>query len=252
MRPFLILLATAALSLPAHAGTPPERQSRDAFHWRGAAPGVFLRNLNGPVTVEAAQGNEIEIVGTVSWVRGDPSSVKVELRPGARGVTACVVHVSEEARCGEHGDYRAGKRSDRDGDVSVALRVKLPAGATVDASSVNGGVTVTADPSRVVASTVNGSIRVASVRAPLRLSTVNGRIEAELSAPPAGELELTTVNGDVRVAAPHKLDLDIDASTVRGAVSIDGQSMGRAVRATLGRGGPKLTARTTNGQIRIE
>lgn len=66
-----------------------ERQSKEAFRWSGRAAGLFVRNINGPISVEAAAaGGEIEVVVTVSWKDSAPDAIRWEVQSGSKGVSA--------------------------------------------------------------------------------------------------------------------------------------------------------------------
>lgn len=227
-----------------------ERQSKEAFRWTGKADGLFVRNLSGPIIVEAAPpGGEIEIVGTVSWKDSAPDGIRWEVQSGSKGVTVCALWPAAEATCGPNGDYRHG--AVRKNDVSVSLRVRLPAGTRLDVAATNGSVEITAEPAILVARTVNGSLRVASA-APADVATVNGDVTVTVGAAARGDLSFETVNGSIRVDVPDGFDGEARASTNNGSVTIAGKRLGRGGEATFGRGGRKLVASSTNGAIVVE
>lgn len=73
-----------------------------------------------------------------------------------------------------------------------------------------------------------------------------------MAATPRGDLSFQTVNGAIRVDVPDDIDAAAHVSTVRGSVTIAGQKLGRNAATTLGRGGRRITAATTNGTVTIE
>lgn len=228
-----------------------ERQSKEAFRWSGRAAGLFVRNLSGPITVEAAPaGGDIEVVGTVSWKDSAPDAIRWEVQAGDRGVTVCALWPAASATCGANGEYRMGDT--RKNDLSVSLRVRLPAGTRLDVSSVNGDVEVSADPASLVARAVNGGVRVTSGAAAVDAQTVNGDIEAAIATAPRGDLTFRTVNGTIHVDVPEDLDAEASASTLHGTVTIAGQRLGHRAQTTLGRGGRRLSASTTNGSVVVD
>lgn len=228
-----------------------ERQSKEAFRWSGKAPGLFVRNLNGPITVEAAPaGGPIEVVGTVSWKDSAPEEIRFEVKASDQGVTVCALWPSTRASCGPNGESR--HENTRKNDLSVSLRVRLPAGTRLDVAAVNGDVEINADPAAVVARSVNGTVTVSAGAAPLDLGTVNGSIAATVTGAPKGDLSFETVNGSIRVDVPDGLDAEASASTVSGSVTIAGQRLGRAGHTTLGRGGRKLELSSVTGAIVVD
>ena len=65
----------AALALPAVG----QQTQADAFKWNNrVAAGNWVRvyNLNGRITVGAASGDNVEVVATKQWRRGDPAVVR--------------------------------------------------------------------------------------------------------------------------------------------------------------------------------
>jgi DUF4097 and DUF4098 domain-containing protein YvlB len=175
--------------------------------------------------------------------------------PSARGVTICAVWAAREARCGDGGDYHMDHV--RKNDLAVRFTVKLPRGVKVDASTVNGEVTIAGAAAAVVANTVNGRIRVHTGTGAVNASSVNGSVEATVDAVTDGDVELATVNGAVTALLPKNLNATLDASTVNGRVDTDfpvqmtGQVSPRHMRGTIGWGGIQLKLNNVNGSISI-
>jgi DUF4097 and DUF4098 domain-containing protein YvlB len=80
----------------------------------------------------------------------------------------------------------------------------------------------------------------------------------------SGDVRLTTVNGAVRLEVPSTADIDLDAATVNGGVSVDDRlklsdvsgnrsSFGpsTSIRGRMNKGGPRVTLQTTNGGVRV-
>ena len=99
------LVFVTALALPA-AGQ--QRQSADAFKWSGHVPAggwLRVRNLNGPITVTAASGNDVEVTAVKRWRRGDTAVVHFQTKkygPGDESVVICALW-GERSTCDEHG-----------------------------------------------------------------------------------------------------------------------------------------------------
>src|SRR5437588_2343632 len=97
----------ATIALPAAAQ---ERQSGDAFNWSGRVPAgrwIRVRNLSGSITVGPASGDNVEVIATKRWRRGDPSVVHFETRkfgPGDESVLICALW-GDRSTCDEH-NYR--------------------------------------------------------------------------------------------------------------------------------------------------
>src|SRR6476620_4749257 len=105
------LLAAALFVLPLVAQGQQTR-TENAFNWNGKVPAgrwIRVRNLNGPLTVGAASGDNVEVTAVKRWRRGDPSVVHFETQkvgPNDESVLICALW-GERARCDENG-YRGG------------------------------------------------------------------------------------------------------------------------------------------------
>ncbi len=222
-------------------------QSAEAFAWRGRLePGktLLLRNLNGPIVVEAAAGDEAEVTAGVGFEKSSPKDIRFEQRTDARGVQICAAWPGQ-ASCF---DGAGGKVADN--DLQVTFRVKLPRGAGLDAGTVNGELAVRGVAGAARLATVNGGVEVGAAAAPLTVGTVNGSIHARLvGLAGVGDLHFATVNGDVNVQLPAHADAEVAARTVSGTISILGTSYREKARTTLGKGGRQLSAQTVNGSI---
>lgn len=244
-----------------------QRRSNQDFSWEGAiASGrhLYVRNLNGSITVQRATGDKAEVTAVKRWRRGDPADVKIEVtKVGSndQDVLVCAVW-SERTQCDEDGYETRNDRNwwrdhDNRNDVSVEFTVRLPAGVRLVTSTVNGGLDIEGATSSVEASTVNGEIHAASTGGPVTASTVNGSIEVRMREMGTEPLEFSTVNGSVTVYVPDNINAELDMRTVNGRVSSDfpltisGRINPRHLRATLGKGGQRLEFSTVNGSVEL-
>jgi hypothetical protein len=263
MRHLDFLAAVSALAIISPAAGAQDRQSDNSFKWTGAIEAghsVYARNLNGAVRMEAGSGNEVEVRAEKKWRRGDPQDVKVTAEKTSRGdVLVCVIYVNRNTRCDEDGYSVRGhdNRGDRN-DVSVDLIIRVPKGAKVDASTVNGGLTIEGAGAEVKASTVNGGIQASSTGGPVSAHTVNGSITVRAGALGTGPLAYETVNGSITIELPADLNADLDMSTVNGSISSDdfpitvqGRFDRRHIAGKIGKGGVPLHLKTVNGSIRL-
>lgn len=245
-----------------------ERGSRDAqatfqegaeFTWTGAVDSddaIEIKGVNGAIIAEMASGTEIEVVAVKKGRKSDPSEVIIEVIEHEGGVTLCAVYPSrgrQENYCGP-GDE--GRNNIRDNDVQVTFYVKVPAGTTLRASTVNGDIDIIDLESDVEGSTVNGSVEVTTTGF-AHASTVNGSIHAVMGVIDSRGMRFSTVNGSIDLDVPDDLDADIDASWVNGGLESDlemelvGRISKRSAHGRFGRGGPDIELRTVNGSIRI-
>ena len=258
----VLALALAAMA-PATVQAQEGRLERDVFTWSGRIPQsrwIMVRNVNGPIYVESTSGDRVEVTGTRRTRRGDPEFVRFEVkRFGAsdQDVLVCALW-GDHSTCNEDGYRSRGGNRNRSNDVSVEFRVRVPRGIKIAVHGVNGEVRVQGVESEVEAGSVNGSVFVETRRGPVSASTVNGSVRASM-----GRFELDTdlrfssVNGTVVAEFAEGINAEVDLSTVNGRfmtdfpVTITGRIDPRRLRATLGKGGPRIKLSTVNGNVEL-
>lgn len=253
------VIALAASTLGAQ-----ERRASTDFRWEGAIPDgrwLQVRNVNGDITVSESTTGRVEVIGIKQWRRGDPDDVRIEVSKvgkNSEDVLICALW-GKTATCDEDGYHSGKERRNRDNDVSVEFTVKLPKGVKISVGTINGGVEVSGASSEVEASTVNGAIEATSSTGPVNASTVNGSIRARMSTlAGADNLDFSTVNGSIVVELPAQLDAEVRMSTVNGRLTsrdypltLSGRINPRSLRATIGKGGPRLSFTTVNGNVEL-
>ena len=268
--PRIHLVTVAALAAGFAVVSPPlqaQRTERDAFTWAGKIPEgrwINVRNLNGTVAVERGTSDKVEVTATKHTRRGDPDYVHFEVKkygPSDQDVLICALW-GENSQCDEDGiknrNDRNDRRGNRENEVSVEFRVKVPKGVKVAAHSVNGEVRVEDVASEVEAESVNGSVVVSTVSGPVNASTVNGSVRASMGKFDLNsDLQFSSVNGTVIAEFANDINADVDLSTVNGRfltdfpVTISGRIDPRRLRATLGKGGPRIRLSTVNGNVEL-
>lgn len=247
------------------AATAGAQETRN-WEWKGqvgAGRTVYLRNVNGEVRFEQGTGNTVEVRAEKRWRRGDPDDVRIEARQVGSGngdVLICALW-HERATCDEDGYHSNNSGRGRDwndrNDVSVHFVVRVPPNARVDASTVNGDLTVDGTTADIEASTVNGDVEARSAGGRVEATTVNGSINVRTTANNANGLEYSTVNGSITIELPANTNANVNFTTVNGSIQSDfpltlsGNINPRRIRAALGEGGPTLRASTVNGSIRL-
>jgi hypothetical protein len=272
--PVLALLGALAPPLPAqenerHEGSSywgsvfsdfflgPEK--RDEFRWTGRiAPGgtLEIKGINGSISATPASGREIELVATKRGRRQDPKLVEIEFAEHAGGLTVCAVYPSSADRPNECKPGREGRMNIRNNDVHVDFAIRLPAGVSFVARTVNGAVVADGLSANVEAYTVNGGIRL-QASGSARAETVNGSIRATLAKSDWKDpLAFKTVNGSVRVSLPASSDTSVRVETVNGGIASEFEMSEqkrtrRSLTGTIGRGGRELQITTVNGSVAL-
>jgi hypothetical protein len=236
-------------------------QTETTFDWQGKVSqgqALFLRDVNGDITVTAATGQTAEVHAVKTWQRGDPSQVQVLAVPGDSGATICALWRGRTGDCGANGHYTThGFRNSS--DVRVQLTVKLPKGARLDVFGTNGNINVTGAAAELKLITVNGGIDAITSTGGISAVTVNGNVNATTKAlPPGSAVKVVTVNGSITVTLPVKLDADISAKAVSGGVqsefpvAISSGMLGKKIEGRVGAGGVKIDLTTVNGSIELK
>lgn len=157
------------------------------------------------------------------------------------------------------------------GDVAVAGtgevrassgngKVRVSAGGAANASSGNGDVRVERAGGPVRASSGNGDVFVATSRGPVNASSGNGDVNVAMDAiaDVADDMELSSGNGTVTVTVPSDFAGELDASTGSGKfysdfpLTLRGRIDPRRVRATIGKGGRRISMHSGNGDVELK
>jgi len=249
-----------ALALPIAA----QAQQSEPFNWSGRVPAgrwIRVRDLNGSITVGAATGDNVEVIATKRWRRGDPNTVRIETKkfgPNDESVLICALW-GERSSCDERHYETHGDRGMRNNDVNVEFRVLVPRGVKVGVNTINGAVSVDGATAEVDAETINGEVEVATSGGPVNAKTVNGGVRARVGRVDSdADMEFTTVNGSVIAEFTGDFGGDVEMSTVNGAlrtdyeITISGRLDPKHLRAHIGKpGGPRIQLETVNGSVEL-
>lgn len=174
---------------------------------------VVVKNVEGLIEVEGWDKRELELTGTLGpdveklEITGNDSSIRIEVKL---------------------------PRSSRDIDGDSTLRLKIPYGATLEATGVSADVRVRGLKGPVTAESVSGDVRLEVESARIKGSSVSGDVEVNAPAKEArlssvsgdvhargirGELRIESVSGEITVEARDLATLE--AETVSGDVNVD-------------------------------
>jgi hypothetical protein len=210
---------------------------------------------------------------SISYRIAVPADTAVSSKSGSGSQTISGLAGPVQARAGSGslrvekiaGDVgaRAGSGSIRINDVGN-LEVKTGSGS-IDALAVRGAITASAGSGRIELEQTgagdvsihsgSGGVRVRGVRGGLSVSTSSGSIRAQ------GEMvrdwSLEASSGEITVELPPEAAFELDASTSSGSidserpVTMTGRLSKKALRGSVGSGGPRLDIETTSGSIVI-
>ncbi len=137
-----------------------------SLRWNGSLPPggtLELRGLNGPVRIEAGEGDRIEVSATRRGPRSVFSAIEIKIVEHGRGVTVCAVCQGLDKTAPRRLERRASRAVV---SVRVDLIARVPPGVHVIASTVNDDIEVVGLASNVEAGTSNGRVRFLPAAAP--------------------------------------------------------------------------------------
>jgi Putative adhesin len=217
-----------------------------------SAPGrVEISNVNGKIDVEPSNGSSIEVVA-VKIARGaTPERAKEALGRAEIVEDATRESVRLTTKFQRETSWLHG------GGLVVEYTVKVPAGAEVKFTTVNGGVNLTGLSGRITAETTNGGIVARNVGGAIDATTTNGGVDVELTRVADGGARLGCTNGGIKLRLPQDARASISASVTNGGIDTSGltletsESSRRRLEGRLNGGGPPIRLEGTNGGITI-
>lgn len=216
---------------------------------------VSVSNVNGSITVEAWDRNEVKLEVTKiadSKETLQDIEIRIDSKPDYFEVD------TDYGRWNRNGNGNKNWNSSR--KLEVEFRLSVPRTAVLDEiETVNGSVTVSNFTNYTEISAVNGSVKATNLRGTAKLSTVNGTTNAEFERlQPGDKISLSTVNGSVNVTIPSDANATVKADTVNGAIKNDfglpvrkGKYVGRDLYGKIGSGETDIKLNSVNGGLSI-
>jgi DUF4097 and DUF4098 domain-containing protein YvlB len=214
---------------------------------------IALSNVNGSVTVEAWDRNEVKVeyVKTASE-REYLSQVNVRIDKTKERIEIEVDYDNWKDKNQGSGQNWKNRW------VSVDFKLMVPRGAVLDQiETVNGSIAVSNMTNFCKVSTVNGEVSGRNLRGTANLSTVNGLVAADFDRLESGsQITLNTVNGRASITIPSDSDATLKADTLNGTIVNDfglpvrkGQYVGRDLYGRIGNGDVKIKLSSVNGNL---
>jgi hypothetical protein len=212
-----------------------------------------INNVNGKIEVEPSTGNTVDVTAVKKAKAGSPEAAKAALE------RASIVEDVSSGRI--RIDTKVAKLEGvmiNGGNIQVEYRVKVPAGAEVKFTTVNGGIEVTGLNGRITAETTNGGVVTHDIGGQLDASTTNGGLEIDMSRMPEGGVKLEFTNGGLTMRVPKDAKATISASIANGDISAGdlpiettGESSRRRLEGRLNGGGARIQIEGVNGGITL-
>lgn len=208
-----------------------------------------------PLDIDAGHNGGIRVRG---WDRGDVlvrSRIQTHARTDAdaRRVAAGVRVDTSGAR------VRAdGPDTGRDENWSISFEINVPRTAMLTLHTNNGGIAIDDFRGTATFHARNGGVTLSNVGGDLRGETTNGGVTVDLDGDhwDGAGLDVETTNGGIRMTLPRGFSAQLETGTTHGGITVDFpvavQGRFRShLETTLGSGGPKIRAMTTNGGVTI-
>ena len=234
-----------------NAGGSTREETRESFRL-GAGAHVEVRHINGTVGIATAETDtaEVHIVRTAESAEDlEAQHIVVEDSPDSL--------VIRGEGGGGGGLWR--RLWGGGGQVRSELRLVIPRRAEVNVRHVNGPVAVGETEGAVEVRHVNGRVEVAGVSGRTEIAHVNGGVKLGVARLGGEGLEVRGVNGNVEVRLGERLDADIEVRGHNGGFALNVPNVTTQeresrsdFRARLGAGGPGISVRGVNGNLRFE
>ena len=212
-----------------------------------------INNVNGKISVEPSAGTTVDITAVKKARGGSPEAARAALERAniVEDVSAGRIKIDTKMTkmngIGLHG-----------GNVQVEYHVKVPAGAEVKFTTVNGGIDITGLTGRITAETTNGGVTTRDVGGQLDASTTNGGLDIDLSRIPEAGVKLDFTNGGLKMRMPRDAKATISASIANGGISAGdlpieatGENSRRRLEGRLNGGGARIQIQGVNGGITL-
>ncbi len=267
------LVLAAALCLAAAPLAAKVTENFDRTFELAAGGSVAVANVNGSIDIKASDGDRVVLhaVKTADNDRG-LQSVTIDIDSSPSAQDGKIERLWIETKHSKASWLRWGN------NPQVAYELTVPRGAAVEATSVNGAVTVEGVQGGIAAETVNGAVKIngaggaveaKTVNGAVKINgaggaveakTVNGAVQAGIADTPAGSsYSFQAVNGSLQVALPADVSGKFQAKTLHGAIETDfplevrkAKHWGKkSIDAQLGAGDARYSFSTVNGSIKI-
>lgn len=232
-------------------------KQKETAEWRKTyelQPGgrVEITNVSGKIDVQPSSGNSVEIVAEKSARAASTEAAKQALERIEIQESVSPGAIRIETRLQRSGGLFGGMNQ------QVHYVVRVPAGAEVKFSTVNGGIELTGLKGRINAQATNGGIKAHDVSGSIDASTTNGGVEVELAELADAGVKLECTNGGIELRLPSSSKATISARVVNGGIDTRGLSVettgaasSRHLDGRLNGGGSRVELEGVNGGIRI-
>lgn len=216
---------------------------------------LYIHNIQGDVTVEGYNGNEVKITYSKELEADNPR----ELERAKEEIQFIVdeeadrIHIYIDAPFINIKKWNRGisytmNEWDQDYQFHFDISVQVPQNTNLDLSTINNGKVLVENVQTkwLEVSNVNGAIELMDVSGMTDAHTVNGNITASYRQSSGESSSYQTINGTIDVTYPENLSADISFKSLNGDLYTDFQNVQRLqnrVKSDNDNGGDKTTYR---------
>lgn len=244
---------------------------------------LYIHNINGNVTVEGTNGDDVQITyrkkvdaETQRHLKRAKEEVKFVIDEEEGRIfmylDAPFIHVKKH-----NGEISYNINDwDDDYDFLFDITVQVPRNTNLDVSTINKGrvLVENIDAKWLDVSNINGSVELMNVAGITNANTINGDITASYNKSPAENSSYQTINGTIEVLYPDNLSADITFKSMHGDLYTDFENVQRLEARVesdtdskrgkttyridkfaplrIGDGGPKFSFEVLNGSVYIK
>ncbi|HEY0099267.1 MAG TPA: hypothetical protein VGB76_09990 [Pyrinomonadaceae bacterium] len=225
-----------------------ERRINDSYELADGAR-VEVSGINGPVSIEAVEGNTAEI--SVTSTAGNMSDLNASQITVEHTETSLVVRGKGSNGTGFWKWLRGGS------DARHNVTLKLPRRVELTTRGTNGNVTIGEMEGPVQVSGVNGRVEVGGARGFAEVNGVNGGVALTITELSKDGAKVNGINGVVELRLGSDVNADLNLNGVNGQITVEApnvevQEQKRSkLRARVGTGGANIKANGINGGVRI-
>ncbi|MCA1564269.1 MAG: hypothetical protein LC803_01160 [Acidobacteria bacterium] len=239
---------TAREGEPSRGGS--ERRINESYELADGAR-VDVHGINGPVTVEAVDGNTAEIsVTSTAKSMSDLNSNRIIVEHTASSLVV-------RGKGGKGGGFWKWLRGGGGGEVRHNVVLKLPRRVELVARGINGRVNVGEMEGSAQVSGVNGRVEIGGARGFAEVNGVNGGVALTIRELNENGLKVNGVNGSVELRLGSDVNADVNINGVNGHMTVEApnvevQEQKRdKLRARIGTGGANIKVNGVNGGVRL-
>lgn len=233
-------------------------------------------NINGSVDIESWDGKTVEIETRMKSTRGEEEFEKVEIEiKKEKDWHINTIHHKKRPKVSVSYDIKVPRGMKLDNIITSNGSIDIEdCRGNMSLRSSNGRIIVENVDGKLDAFTSNGSIDIENVTGKVNVTTSNGSISIDevdhlknvITSNADIEVEIDNIDNDILLSTSNasinlylnpKLDADIFATTSNASIDLSGIELNvsrmskNTLEGTLGNGGDKITASTSNADVNI-